>query len=123
MEPSIKIVKIIKNNTILTKKATRATTPWARLKGLLGRPSLSPNEALVLSPCNSIHTFFMRFPIDAIFIDSRGTVLHLYSHLKPNRMSGLHWRAKEVIEVPSGTIEQWKVQVGDILKYEEDDDV
>ncbi|MBI2646353.1 MAG: DUF192 domain-containing protein [Deltaproteobacteria bacterium] len=116
-------MKIMKNHTILTHNAVRARTVWARLKGLLGRPALSPNEALVLSPCSSIHTFFMRFPIDAIFIDSCGKVLHLYSHLKPNRMSGLHWRAKEVIEVPSGTIEQWKVQVGDILKCEEDDNV
>ncbi|MBI3019267.1 MAG: DUF192 domain-containing protein [Deltaproteobacteria bacterium] len=108
---------------VLTQKAIRAHTPWARLKGLLGRPSLSPNEALVLRPCNSIHTFFMRFPIDAIFMDASGKVLHLYPNLKPNRLTGVHWQAKEVIEVPPGTIEQWKIQVGDILKCEEDDDV
>ena len=117
----MKIVKIIKNNTILTQKVIRACTPWARLRGLLGRTSLASNEALVLSPCNSIHTFFMRFPIDAIFMDSSGKVLYLYSHLKPNRLTRIHWRAKEVIEVASGTIEQWKVRVGDILNYEEDD--
>lgn len=116
-------MKIIKNHTVLTQKATRAHTAWARLKGLLFRTSLLPNEALVLSPCTSIHTFFMRFAIDAIFIDSSGKVLHLYSHLKPNRLTGFHWRAKEVIEVPSGTIEQWRIQVGDILKCEEDDSV
>ncbi len=116
-------MKIIKDHTVLTQKATRAYTPWARLKGLLGRTSLSSNEALVLSPCNSIHTFFMRFVIDAIFIDSGGKVLRLYPHLKPNRLTGIHWKAKEVIEVASGTIEQWNIKVGDTLKFEEDDHV
>ena len=116
-------MKIIKNHTVLTEKASRAHSPWARLKGLLGRRALLPNEALVLSPCNSIHTFFMHFPIDVIFIDSRGEVLRLYSHLKPNRLTGIHWRAKEVIEVASGTIEQWKIKTGDMLKFEEDDHV
>lgn len=116
-------MKIIKNHTILTQKAVRAHTPWTRLKGLLGRDSLLSNEALVLSPCNSIHTFFMRFTIDVIFMDSSGKVLQLYHHLKPNRLTRIHWRAKEVIEVPSGTIEQWEIKLGDILKCEEDDDV
>ncbi len=116
-------MKIIKNNMLLTQKATRAKTWLARLKGLLGKEALSPNEALVLSPCNSIHTFFMRFPIDAIFMSSKGKVLHLYSDLKPNRLTVLHLRAKEVIELPAGTIKQWNIHVGDILKFEEDNDV
>lgn len=113
-------VKIIKNQTVLTQQAVRTHTPWARLKGLLGRTSLSPNEALVLSPCNSIHTFFMRFTIDAIFIDAQGTVLKLYPHLKPNRLTQIHWHAKDVIEIPSGTIERWKIKLGDVLKFEDD---
>ena len=108
---------------VLTQNASRATTLLARLKGLLGKSSLLPNEALVLNPCNSIHTFFMRFPIDAIFIDSKGKVVRLYAHLKPNRLTRIQWDAKEVIEVPSGTIEQWKIHLGNILKFEDDDHV
>jgi uncharacterized protein len=89
-----------------------ADTRAARRRGLLGRDSLDPSAALVLSPCFSIHTAFMRFPIDALFIDRRGIVVRIVRNLPPWRIATA-WRAHAVIELAAGALERSDVEVGD----------
>ena len=86
-----------------------------RNRGLLGRSSLSPGEGLWITPCEAIHMFFMRFAIDAIFLDRHKRVVKISSRLKPWRLAG-SLRAKSVLELPAGTAEATGTQVGDQLE-------
>lgn len=86
----------------------------ARNRGLLGRDGLPPGTALVIAPSNSIHTFFMRFPIDVVYTDRDGLVLKLRRHVKPWRLSGCA-RAFAVIEMATGAIERVALERGDRL--------
>lgn len=74
---------------------------FARLGGLLARPRLRENQALVLAPCNSVHTLFMRYAIDVVFVDKQGHVLKLVEHLAPWRAAGC-WRAHAAVELAAG---------------------
>ena len=114
------MMSIMKNHQVLTSKATVADSWGARLKGLLGKPSLSQNEALILDPCTCVHTFFMKFSIDVVFTNSRGEIVSLYSDLKPFRLTWLHWSAKTAIELSSGTIEKWHLKIGQVLTFNGD---
>ena len=76
----------------------------SRAKGLLGRKALGSEEGILLFPCNSIHMLFMKFAIDAVFLDSKGAVLHLCERLSPWCFSPIVWRSSAVLEMPAGTI-------------------
>ena len=82
-----------------------AANSWARFMGLMGRPVLEPGQGLLLDPCNSIHMFFMRFAIDAVFIDKRMKVKRVIRNLKPWRVSPIVFGAKRVLELPAGTVD------------------
>ena len=76
-----------------------AETFAARAKGLIGRKSLAPGTGMLITKCNCIHTFFMRFPIDATFLDRDGKVVKVVRNIRPWRLwvwGG--WRAKSVLE-------------------------
>ena len=111
----------IRNSTRGTQLASDARTArgfWSRLVGLLGRSSLRAGEALVLDPCNSVHTFFMRFPIDVVYVDRSRQVVKVVPDLKPFRVSGLLRSRSSVIELPSGTIANTGTAPGDQLVFE-----
>jgi uncharacterized protein len=93
-----------------------AETPLTRLRGLLGRSGLERGEGLLLRPASSIHTFFMRFPIDAVFLDRDLVVLSISSHLKPWRTAGKRG-AKAVLELPAGEAERAGIQPGEKLVF------
>ncbi len=97
----------------LATEAIIANTPLSRLKGLLGRRGLKKDEALIIKPCNSIHTFFMRFPIDVLFIDRENKVIKALSAIKPFRLSGIYINASFAIELPSGVILESLTSEGD----------
>jgi uncharacterized protein len=107
---------------VVCAKCKPADTPWTRLRGLLGRKELPADEGLLLSPSWSVHTWFMRFPIDVVYLDSDLTVLGIRESVKPWRMTG--WRgARSVLELPAGTCERRKLTQGErltITEYEED---
>jgi uncharacterized membrane protein (UPF0127 family) len=81
-----------------------ADTFFTRLKGLLGKNELPHGEGLWIKPCNSVHTFGMKFPIDVVFLDKDNRVVGLVNTLRPNRISRLYSGASSVIELPAGTI-------------------
>ena len=107
--------------TNLTQKTTLASSvemadnPLKSMKGLLGRDSLNPKEALVIWHCQSIHMFFMKFAIDVVFADADNKVVGIVSRIKPFRLSPVFWKSSCAIELPAGTIEETKTQVGDQL--------
>ncbi|MBO8126921.1 MAG: DUF192 domain-containing protein [Firmicutes bacterium] len=88
----------------LASSAQVAASFLERLVGLLGRKGLHPGEGLIIQPCNSVHTFLMRFPIDVLFLDAEGTIVHMWSEMPPNRATWVVWAAKRVVELPAGTL-------------------
>lgn len=110
---------IIRNETrgtILAPKAVRAASFVSRLVGLLNRASLEQGEGLILDPSNSIHSFFMRFSFDAIFVDKTDKVVGIIESMRPFRISPVFFSSKITIELPSGTIKASATAIGDIIK-------
>lgn len=91
-----------------------ANTRATRNQGLLGREGLAESHAIVLSPCFSIHTAFMRFPIDVLFVDRNGCVVRMVPALGPWRMA-IAMRACHVVEMAAGELLRNGVRVGDRL--------
>ena len=90
----------------------------SRSRGLLGRDLLPPGEALWIGPCpcgEMIHTFFMRFAIDVIFLDKNRRVVRVIERLKPWRLTAWVLRARSVLELPAGTLDG-SVRVGDEIE-------
>lgn len=92
-----------------------ADTSTKRIKGLLGKSVFKPGSALILKPCQSVHTFFMRFPIDVVFVNAENSIIKTYNNLRPWRMSNFFFSACLCIEFPSGTLIGTDTKVGDIL--------
>ena len=86
----------------------------ARNRGLLGREFIEPTDALILLPCFSVHTMFMRFPIDVVFVDREGVVVRVVTDLQPWRIAA-SWRAHAVIEMMAGSVLYRDILRGDRL--------
>ncbi len=84
--------------------------------GLMGEKEITPGKGLIIAPCNSIHTFFMRMPLDIIFIDKNNIALNVIENLQPWRISPIILNARSVIEVPSGTVKKTGTTQGDRLE-------
>jgi uncharacterized membrane protein (UPF0127 family) len=103
--------------TVLASSLEVADSGPARNKGLLSRDGLAPGGGLWIVPCQSVHTFFMRFPIDLVYLDSRKRVRKVKSAVGPGRIS-FCLTAQSVIELPAGTILETQTQRGDLLQIE-----
>jgi hypothetical protein len=92
---------------------------WSRGKGLMFRSQLPAGTGLVIDPCSSIHTFWMRFPIDVLYVDKDGTVLRADRAMKPWRIGPLFVRhGRLVVELPAGTIDRTGTERGDHLRLD-----
>jgi uncharacterized protein len=85
-----------------------------RRKGLLGRDGLAPGAGLVIAPSNAVHTFFMRFPIDIVFLTRAGNVLKVRQGVGPRRLTGV-FRGFAVLEMAEGSAGRLGLVVGDRL--------
>ena len=92
-----------------------ARTLWARTKGLLGRAGLPPAQGLWIKPCNSVHTFFMRFALDLVFLDDDLVVRKVYRDVRPGRLIWPVWRAQSVLEFQTGFLDQTQLTPGEKL--------
>lgn len=99
----------------LASKVRLATSFSARLIGLLKHEELPPGEGLLIRPCKSVHTFGMRFPIDVLFLDERGVIVDAWCQMPPNRLTWPVREAKEVLELPAGTVLAARTIPGDRL--------
>lgn len=105
-------------NQMLAERVDVAVRFFERLRGLLGRANLPSGEGLWIENCNSIHTFFMRFPIDAVFLSKDHTVVKTYRRLKPFRLTSVVLGARSVLELPAGTLDHRRVETGDQIRLE-----
>src|SRR5271165_2141624 len=102
-------------DTVLGDRIGVAETSWSRMVGLLGKSGLEPGTGLLIIPSQAIHTVAMRFPIDVLFVDRKWRVVHVRPAMVPYRLTGVHWKAQCVIELPQGVITETQTQVGDQL--------
>jgi uncharacterized membrane protein (UPF0127 family) len=103
------------DGSVVCERCTVADTPLSRSRGLLGKTGLEPGEGLLLRPASSIHMFFMRFPIDAVFLDRDLVVRKVVADLKPWRVA-FGRGSKSVLELPAGEADQRGLQPGDRLE-------
>ena len=99
------------DGSVVCEHCLVADRPWARMRGLLGRSELPRGEGILLRPAGSIHMFFMRFPIDAVFLDREGTVVGVEPELKPWR-TARRKGAKSVLELRAGEAERVGLEPG-----------
>jgi uncharacterized membrane protein (UPF0127 family) len=109
-------------NTVLADRAARADTFFSRFKGLMGVTELPLGDGLQIEPCRSIHTFFMRIPIDAVFLDESLKVVDVCHAMPPWKVSRVYFGARSVLELPAGTAAASGTQPGDALSFVPIDD-
>ena len=103
-----------RTGSVVATAVELADTRAARNRGLLGRDGMEPASALILLPCFSVHTMFMRFPIDVVFVDRDGVVVRVVTDLPPWRMAA-SFRAHAVIEMMAGSVLYRDILPGDRL--------
>lgn len=111
-------VNNVTRGRLLADRAERATSFADRFMGLMGRRSLVSGEGMHISPCNSIHTFFMRIPIDVAFLDVEGLIVKQIPAMPPWRVSSVYFKAHSVLELPAGTLAASETLEGDRLSFE-----
>ena len=101
--------------TYLATDLVIATTHWSRFRGLMATDSsrFTRGQGLWISPSHGIHTFAMRFAIDAVYLDQERIVIHIEEELKPWRLAAVRVQAASVLELPTGTIKESLTAIGD----------
>jgi uncharacterized protein len=102
------------DGSLVCERCLFAETLLSRLRGLLGRAGLERGEGILLRPASSIHMWFMRFAIDAVFLDREGRVLRVTEDLRPWRVAACRG-AKAVIELPAGECARVGLAAGDVV--------
>ena len=102
----------------LAARAGVADGWWRRFRGLLGTARIEPREGLLLTPCRSVHTWGMRYPIDVLFLDAEPRVLALFPSLDPGGRTPWFRDAYQVLEIPAGTIATTGTAVGDRIEIQ-----
>ena len=103
---------------VLVERLQVPRSSMGRGLGLMFRRELPAGEGMWITPCNGIHMFFMRFPIDAVFVDRRVRVVRVYPGLRPWRVVPLVWRAHSVLELPAGSVAGLGLERGEQLSIE-----
>lgn len=111
----------VTKGTVVAERVKVAASYWSRLWGLLGRKGLPAGEGLLLRPSSSIHTLFMRFPIDVVFLDRDHRVVKVVSALKPYRFALGGRGAWAALELPAGSAEKAQVSPDDVLVISDED--
>ena len=99
---------------VLCESCAVADKPLLRMRGLLGRPGLPPGEGLLILPAPAVHTLFMRFPIDAVFVDRELRIVGISEHVRPWRATGRRG-AHAVLELAAGEAARLDLAIGDRL--------
>ena len=108
------------DGNVVCERCTLARNPYSRMRGLLGRTGLAQGEGLLLQPAGSIHTFFMRFPIDVVFLDREQRVVRVVPNLRPWRTAGVR-KARAVLELAAGEAARVGMTPGSALRLEVND--
>jgi uncharacterized protein len=111
----------VTRETIIAERVEVAGTSETRRRGLLGRTALEAGTGLWLVPCEWVHMFGMKFPIDVVVLDKKDVVVGVQEALRPGRIGKLFWRAHSTLELPVGTIRASGTAKGDRIAWEDHD--
>jgi uncharacterized membrane protein (UPF0127 family) len=100
---------------VLVSQCEMATSLVGRARGLLGHAPLASGQGMLISPCQSIHTFFMSFPIDVAFLSREMRIVHIIPSMRPWRLSPHLFKAHSVLELSAGALSATNSVVGDEL--------
>ncbi len=103
------------SQVILAKDVEITFSFWQRLWGMIGKRKLPDGYGLLLKPCNAIHSFFMSFPFDAVFLNNDLVIVYIIESMPPFRFSHFVRTACSVLELPDGTVRYTGCKVGDCL--------
>lgn len=117
---SIARVRIQDGNTVC-ERCEIPESSFGRARGLLGRDGLEPGGGMLIDRAGSVHMFFMRFPIDVVFLDRDRRVVGVRHGLRPWRVAGAR-RAVAALELPAGVAAATKIETGDVLVIEDAED-
>jgi uncharacterized membrane protein (UPF0127 family) len=106
-------------NVVIAADVRVARSWWGRLRGLMLMPALGAGKGLLIERCRSIHTHFMRFAIDALFLDREGIVLATVEAMRPWRIGRYYPGARAVLELPAGVIASTETKPGDRVCFED----
>jgi uncharacterized protein len=106
----------LSNGEILANKLKTAYRFFQRLKGLMFTSELPIGEAVHLQPCQSVHTFFMKYDIDVIYLDKEMKIVEMTHAMKPSKVGSIVKNAYSVIELPAGSISKTDTKVGHVLQ-------
>jgi hypothetical protein len=115
VEPRLHVANLTRG-TILAASLEVADTGAKRSKGLLGRKGLAPGGGLWIAPCESVHTFFMQFPIDLVYLDRKNRIRKVRDSVPPWRLS-VCLSAHSILELPAGTIRATQTKTGDVVEF------
>lgn len=110
-------VENISKQTIVVENLRIANTFFTRFIGLMGKSYFEKGDGLWIKPCNSVHMFFMKFPLDVIFLDRDNKIIHMEEELQPWKISKLVYGGKSVLEIPSKTIKLSQCELNDRLLF------
>ena len=114
----VRLPSLHHDQQLLIPRLEIASNLWSRTKGLLGRQNLEADQAMWILRCNSVHTFFMKFTIDLVFVDRDMRVKKTFSRVKPGRIVWPVWGASSVIELSAGFLETNPIHIGDKLNVD-----
>jgi hypothetical protein len=112
------VVRNLTRDTVVAEQARLADGLFTRMRGLIGCRGLSRGQGLILGPCNGVHMFFMRIPLDVVFVNRHNQVICSVSGLPTWAVVPWVRGAARAIEVPVGTVHETRTAVGDLLVIE-----
>ena len=114
------VVRVVNETSgaVLGERVTIARTLWARTRGLMLQSRLPEGTGLIIDPCSSIHTFWMRIPIDVVYLDRARMVVRTDEAMRPWRIGPLRTGGRMVLELPVGAIARTGTRAGDRIRLE-----
>lgn len=106
---------VINNKEIIDIEV--ADTTFSRIKGLMFKKEIT--KGLWITPCNSIHTFFMTKNIDVLYLDKEGKIIKIVTNMKPWRIGPIIWKAKSVVELPENTVKNMCIQLNNMVYFKQ----
>ena len=111
-----RIIKMgLESGEVICERVKMANTMDERMIGLMMKKDLVGYDGLLIVPCNSIHTFFMRMNIDVLFLDKKNKIVKIIYDMKPWRLTGIYFKAHQVLEMKAGTLSR-NIKIGDTLR-------
>ncbi|MCX7614972.1 MAG: DUF192 domain-containing protein [Clostridiales bacterium] len=106
----MKKYKALFNGQVIADRVNLADRFFQRAAGLLGKRNIGEKDGLLISPCRQVHTFFMRFNIDVLFLTEAGEILHIEESMTPGNVSPYIKNSYNVLELRSGSVKNHEIK-------------